>query len=238
MTPTLALCSPPGRRAPAGPRARGAGPAGATANERRRAADGEGRQEGGLRARARAPRPTPLGARSARAPQRAREQEQVWGVRSGGARPRAAPPSAPLPPPRPPASRVPHLHVAGARECARAGGDGVGAWEGAGARGPYPSAARARAGRPRPSERTPAAPPPPPPRRARARGEQRDALGPKGRSSPCLRTRRSRRLRAVNNPTHPLQRRNVFPPTKYPAGDPINDRYRKDEERENGCLFP
>lgn len=214
-------------------RARRAGSAGATANERRLAADSEGRQEGGLRARARAAGLTPQGARSARATQRAREQEQVWWVRSGGARPRAAPPSAPLPPPRPPASRVPHLHVAGARECARAGGDGVCAWEGAGARGPCPSEARARARRPRPSERTPAAPPPP--RRARALGEQRDGLGPQGGSHSCLRARRSR---AVNNPTHPQQRRNVFPSTKYPAGDPIKDSYRKDEERENGCSFP
>lgn len=171
---------------------------------------------------ARASGPAPRGARSTRAPQRAREQE-VLGARSRSAQLQPPLPPHPSPQPGPPASHVPHLHVARARECARTGGDGAEAWEGAGARGPCRSAARA--GRPRPSEQTPEAPPPSP--SGRRPGEQRDALGLKGRSRPRLRTWRLRWHRAGNNPpAHPQPRRNVFPQTKYPSGDPIKDRYR------------
>lgn len=156
-------------------RPRGAGPAGAAANERRRAADGEGRQEGGLRARAQEGRLR--GARGRRARFSERKSRSRWGARSRSARPRASPPSAPLPPPGPPASRVPHLHVAWTRECARAGARGRRVGKGGG-EGALPlGGARAR-DCPAPRSGCRSAPPsPPPPRRARARGEQRGPAG-------------------------------------------------------------
>lgn len=88
----------------------------------------------------------PRGARSARKPQRAREQE-VLGARSRSARPRAAPPSSPLPP-----ARAPRLSCTSfacrqsSRVCARGrrrgrsvgGGGGEGALPLGGARGTAP----------------------------------------------------------------------------------------------------
>lgn len=98
---------------------------------------------------ARASGPAPRGARSARAPQRAREQ--VLGARSRSARPRAAPPSSALPP-----ARAPRLSCTSfacrqsSRVCARGRrrGRSVG---GGGGEGACRSAARA--GRPRPCRR-------------------------------------------------------------------------------------
>lgn len=158
----LALRSPPCRRAPA-EGARG-GPWGRWPMSGARAADCEAAGKGVC---ARAP-DWLRGARGRRAQRRARTQLQVWGA----LRWRAAPglPSLRSPPP----ARAPRLSGTsfacrlGSRVCAR-GGDGAGAWEGAGARGPCLSAARAGPAPPFPA--------PPPLSRARARGEQRGRPG-------------------------------------------------------------
>lgn len=208
----------PGAGALIGPRAakpeRGAGPAGAVANERRRVS---GRRGLPGRGSARA-RPDGFAGRERGS------RNRCW-RRAPGARGPASPtPTTPIPP-APPASRVPHLHVAGARECARArGGDGAGAWEGEGVRGPCPSAAAATRGT-GPAPRRSAGPLPscpslPPACPRETKGTRWVLRTGHGRGSkPRLRTSGPGVSPVGNNQApHPQPPRNAFPLTKHTFG--------------------